>query len=230
MGALKRRRFVTRAHRRATGTAGRKVSAMTRTVRDKGSWHAWRSFHRSAPIPSPVMAPYSPPPFKTTGSRRSSFSPVAGADSTKTEVDTYIHRRCRHSGISKPRPVASSTVLLTEILKAGGMDWGNVANVCTTFHNFGGRSGRIGTFGGSPPCGRPVVFRAVVPQRRLPRNISTLLFISGLYREEFLIEIEAIAVLTHSRARIRQHTGGHFDRTLGVAFFKADTSSQRCSG
>ncbi len=74
--------------------------------------------------------------------------------------------------------------LLTEILKAGGMDWGNVAKLNVFMTRREDRE-RITAL-------REELFSEWFPSGDYP--ISTLLFISGLYREEFLIEIEAIAV------------------------------------
>ncbi len=74
--------------------------------------------------------------------------------------------------------------LLTEILKAGGMDWGNVAKLNVFMTRREDRE-KITAL-------REELFSEWFPSGDYP--ISTLLFISGLYREEFLIEIEAIAV------------------------------------
>ena len=74
--------------------------------------------------------------------------------------------------------------LLTEVLKAGGMDWGNVAKLNVFLTRREDRE-KITSL-------REELFSEWFPSGDYP--ISTLLFISGLYREEFLIEIEAIAV------------------------------------
>lgn len=74
--------------------------------------------------------------------------------------------------------------LLTEILQAGGMDWRNVAKLNVFMTRREDRE-KITAL-------REELFSEWFPSGDYP--ISTLLFISGLYREEFLIEIEAIAV------------------------------------
>ena len=74
--------------------------------------------------------------------------------------------------------------LLTKILQAGGMDWRNVAKLNVFMTRREDRE-KITAL-------REELFSEWFPGGDYP--ISTLLFISGLYREEFLIEIEAIAV------------------------------------
>ncbi len=74
--------------------------------------------------------------------------------------------------------------LLTKILKADSMDWNNVAKLNVFMVRREDREAITSL--------REELFSQWFPNGDYP--ISTLLFISGLYREEFLIEIEAIAV------------------------------------
>ncbi|MFQ5691601.1 MAG: RidA family protein [Nitrospinota bacterium] len=74
--------------------------------------------------------------------------------------------------------------LLGEVLKEAGMGWTNVAKLNLFLTRREDRE-KITAL-------REELFPRFFPDGDYP--ISTLLFISGLYREEFLIEIEAIAV------------------------------------
>ncbi len=119
------------------------------------------------------VAPYSHA-IKTTGSEILFLAgqvPIDKAGNTVGVGDFEAQARCVFD-------------LLTEILKAGGMDWGNVAKLNVFMTRREDRE-KITAL-------REELFSEWFPSGDYP--ISTLLFISGLYREEFLIEIEAIAV------------------------------------
>ena len=125
-----------------------------------------------ASIGAPV-APYSHA-IKTTGSEILFLAgqvPIDKDGGTVGVGDFEVQARCVFD-------------LLGEVLKDAGMGWDNVAKLNVFMTRREDRE-KITAL-------REELFSQWFPDGDHP--ISTLLFISGLYREEFLIEIEAIAV------------------------------------